>query len=91
MKRVLIGTLAAAVVIGVVAFLFRGSLMHTVANQLGDGMFLAADTDAFDPGLPVGARLPAIAVRYQGRTIHDLAEFMGGHGLVLYANRSVDW
>ena len=91
MKRVLIGTLAVMVTLGVVGYLFREPLMQAVADRLTADMFVDADTDAFDPGLPVGARLPEIAARHDGRTLHDLAEFTGEKGLVLFAVRSVDW
>lgn len=60
------------------------------AQNLGD-IFVPADTDAFDPGLPVGARLPQIRALYQGQEITDIDEFMGPKGAVLFANRSVDW
>lgn len=91
MKKVLIGTLAVVIALGVAGYLFRQPLMRAVADRLTTDMFVAADTDAFDPGLPVGARMPAIAARYDGRTVQDVSEFMGDNGLVLYANRSVDW
>ncbi len=91
MKKVLIGALAVVVTVGVAGILFRGPLMKEVADLLPADMFIDADTDAFDPGLPVGARMPAIAARYDGRTIQDVTEFMGANGVVLFANRSVDW
>lgn len=91
MKNVLLGTLAVLVTVGVAGYLFRQPLTQALADSLTADMFVEADTDAFDPGLPVGAALPEIAARYHGRTVNDLTEFMGGNGLVLFANRSVDW
>lgn len=91
MKKVLIGALAVVAALGVAGYLFREPLMKSVAGRLTDDMFVNGDTDAFDPGVPVGARLPRIAARYDGRTVEDLSEFMGANGLVLFAARSVDW
>ena len=54
-------------------------------------MFVAADTDAFDPGLTVGASFPAIKALYQGREIHDVGEFIRDKGMIFIANRSADW
>jgi len=91
MKKVLIGTLAVVATIGVLGFLFREPLMQAVADRLTADMFVDADTDAFDPGPPLGAPLPPIAARFDGRTVQDLAEFMGDNGVVLFAVRSVEW
>jgi peroxiredoxin len=54
-------------------------------------MFLSADTDAFDPGLPMGAEFPAIRALYQGEEISGIDAFMGEKGLAFFAVRSVDW
>jgi hypothetical protein len=60
------------------------------AQNVGD-IFVPEDTDAFDPGLPIGARFPQIRALYQGREITDIDQFMGEKGAVFFANRSVDW
>lgn len=91
MKKVLIGTLVVVVTLGVVGYLFREPLKQTIFDQLTADMFVDADTDTFDPGPPLGAPLPEIAARYEGRTVRDLAEFVGENGVVLFAVRSVDW
>lgn len=91
MKKVLIGTLVVVVTLGVAGYLFREPLINAIANRLTADMFVEADADTFDPGVPVGARLPEIAARYDGRTIHELGQFAGENGLVLFAARSVDW
>lgn len=63
-----------------------------VAGLLADGgMFVAEDPDAFSPGLPVGARFPAIRALYQGREIAGIDQFMGARGAVFVAVRSADW
>jgi hypothetical protein len=56
-----------------------------------DEIFLDADTDSFDPGLPIGAQFPRIRAIYQGREIDDIDEFFGDRGLAFFALRSVDW
>lgn len=60
------------------------------AQNVGD-IFVPADTDSFDPGLPIGAQFPAIRALYQGQEITDVSGFMGEKGAVFFANRSVDW
>lgn len=91
MKKVLLGLLAVLVVAGIAGYLFREPLMQTVMNSVTADMFVDADSDAFDPGLAVGAHMPLIAARYQGTTVNGLAQFMGENGVVLFAVRSVDW
>lgn len=56
-----------------------------------DDVFIAADTDDFDPGLPIGADFPPIRALYQGQVITDIDQFIRDKGAVFIANRSVDW
>ena len=56
-----------------------------------DNMFLDADTDSFDPGLPIGAQFPAIRAISEGREINGVEDFIEDKGLVVFAVRSVDW
>lgn len=91
MKRFLIGALVVVLAIGAVGFLFREPLLQAVFDRLTANMFVDADTDAYDPGPPLGDRLPPIAARFDGRTIRDLTEFTGENGVVLFAVRSVEW
>jgi len=91
MKKALTITLVVIAAIGVSAYLFRGPLLEAIGELLTADMFVAADDDAFDPGIPAGEPFPAIQARYQGRTVTSVAEFAGPSGLVFFANRSVDW
>lgn len=91
MKKFLIGTVVVVVIVGALGFLFREPLFQAVADRLTADMFVDADTDAFDPGPPLGAPLPVIAARHDGRVVQDLGEFMGEQGLVLFAVRSIEW
>jgi hypothetical protein len=72
-------------------YVFREPLMAAVAERMTADMFVQADTDAYDPGVATGASFPAIRALYDGKEVTDIAQFMGPNGLVLVANRSVDW
>ena len=62
-----------------------------LAQPNPDDIFVEQDTDAFDPGLPVGAQFPEIRALYQGREVTRIDEFLGERGLAFFALRSVDW
>jgi hypothetical protein len=67
-------------------------LLGPVLAQVGLGnIFVRSDTDAFDPGLPIGAQFPSIRALYRGKEITGIDQFMGEKGVVFFANRSVDW
>ena len=55
-----------------------------------DDVFIDADTDDFDPGLPIGADFPPIRALYQGEEINDIDQFIRDKGAVFIANRSAD-
>jgi len=71
--------------------LFGERISELAMAELTEDMFVTADTDAFDPGLPVGASLPKLRARYATREVAELDQFMGERGLLLFANRSVEW
>ena len=56
-----------------------------------DEMFIAEDTDGFDPGLAIGDRFPPIRALYEGEEISSIDGFMGERGAIFIANRSADW
>lgn len=88
------GLLISVVVVALAAlgvFAFREPIMGALVERLTSDMFVAADTDAFDPGVSVGSALPAIRARLDDREFTDIGAFMGERGAVLIANRSVDW
>lgn len=84
---------AAAIVLSLMAagLVFREPLFNAVASALTADMFVEADNDNFDPGLPVGASLPEVRVLYKGKEISALNSLSGSLGMVLVANRSADW
>lgn len=56
-----------------------------------DEMFIAEDTDGFDPGLAIGEQFPPIRALYEGEEITSIDPFMGERGAIFIANRSADW
>lgn len=71
--------------------LFGGKVVGLLADTVTSGMFVAEDPDAFSPGLPAGARFPAIRALYQGEEITGIDRLMGERGAVFVAVRSADW
>ena len=56
-----------------------------------DEMFIAEDTDGFDPSLAIGDQFPPIRALYEGEEISSIDGFMGERGAIFIANRSADW
>ena len=81
-------TLATAVAL---LYLFRAPLKEAAYAKVTEDMFVAADTDDFDPGPALGSRFPGLRATYQGRVITLVNEFAGRNGTVLVASRSFDW
>ena len=90
MKK-LAGVVIVLGVLGALVYAFRDPLLAADADRMTAHMFVARDTDDYDPGVPVGAMLPAIRARYQDHEITGLGDFMGKRGLAIFVNRSVDW
>jgi hypothetical protein len=91
MQRWLIGVAAGVGLIASGAYAFREPLLGAMFERVTADMFVAKDDDPYDPGLAIGAQLPALRARYAGHEITDVAAFMGANGLALFVNRSVDW
>jgi hypothetical protein len=91
MKKILLGLAVFIVVAGVGIYVFREPLMNQVAERVTADMFVPGDTDAYDPGVPVGESFPAILATRGGSEITSVAAFMGERGMIFIANRSVDW
>ena len=81
----------AVVVVGSGLFAFREPLLAAAMDKITAHMFVASDTDSYDPGLAVGQPFPAIRARYDDREITGIGEINGPRGMVIYVNRSVDW
>jgi hypothetical protein len=64
---------------------------RAVKQQLTSDMFVTNDRDAFDPGLPIGARFPSLSARLNVIPVSDISRLMGDKGMIFIAVRSVDW
>jgi hypothetical protein len=91
MKKFLLGLIGGVTVLAIVGYVFRGPLMESAKEKITKDMFISADADSFDVGIPVGATFPAINALYRGEVVSDMGEFIGDRGMVFIANRSADW
>lgn len=91
MKKILLILLAALLVAAALAYLWREPLKEAAYARLTQGMFVAQDTDDFDPGPALGSRFPGLRASYQGREVTLVEEFAGEKGTVFIASRSLDW
>lgn len=91
MKNALKVITIALIILIAVGYFFREPLKQWGFAQLTDDMFVAGDTDDFDPGPAVGSHFPGLQASYQGRSITLLDEFAGENGTVFIASRSFDW
>lgn len=91
MKKILIilGTIILAGL--VLGYLMREPLKDAAYARLTEDMFVAADTDSFDPGPALGSHFPGLRATYRGRQVNLLGEFAGDNGTVFIASRSLDW
>lgn len=72
-------------------FLFRAELWAAAQELITKDMYVSADTDNFDPGLPVGAKFPPVRAIHDGSKINNIEPLIGAKGMVFIANRSADW
>ena len=91
MKKDILALIGAVLLLLVSLFAFRGVIFEKYLEEITGKMFVAADRDDFDPGLPTGTLFPPIRASYRGREISDVSEFLGDRGMIFLANRSVDW
>jgi hypothetical protein len=54
-------------------------------------MYVSEVSDAFNPGVQIGAQFPAIKALYQGEEITGIDRFIRDRGAIFIAARSVDW
>jgi peroxiredoxin len=73
------------------AYLFREPLKEFAYAKLTQDMFVAADSDDFDPGPAVGSSFPGMNASYDGREVSLLTPFAGAKGTLFIASRSLDW
>ena len=66
-------------------------IKYWAEQQLTANMFVASDTDAFDPGLKVGERFPLLEARLNQTIVNSIDPLIADKGLIFIASRSVDW
>ena len=91
MKNILKISLIALLTAGACVYLFREPLKNALYARLTQDMFVAADTDSFDPGPALGSQFPGIRARYRGDELRLITPFAGSNGTVFIASRSLDW
>ena len=64
-KRYIALTIVAVAASGIYAF--HEPLMAAVIDRMTANMYVASDTDAYDPGVAVGQPMPAIRALLDGR------------------------
>ena len=91
MRKILRAVFLLLLVATALGYLLRQPLKEFTYSLLTQDMFVAGDTDAFDPGPALGSRFPGLRASYQGRDITLIEEFAGRNGTVFIASRSLDW
>lgn len=91
MKKILSIILSVLVLAAALAYFFREPLKEAAYARLTADMFVAEDSDDFDPGPALGSRFPGLRARWQGREVTLIEEFAGENGTVFIASRSLDW
>ena len=89
-KRFVTSSTTTAIVLAV-AILLLAPLLATAQTAKTKDMFVAADTDSYDKGLPIGSTFPSLKALYRGEVVTDLRPFIHDKGMVFIANRSADW
>ena len=91
MKKTFLTIACLFLVVAGAGYLFKGQLWEFIKQSVTADMFIAADTDNFDPGLAIGETFPDIRAIYQGRELTSVGEFVHDKGMVFITNRSADW
>ena len=91
MKKFVLSFFVLAIAVVAVGALFKEQLWEVAKQAITADMYVAADTDSFDPGISVGSSFPAIKALHDGREVYGAGEFVRDKGMVFIANRSADW
>ena len=91
MKKVLI--VLSLVVVGLVGlgFVFKAQFIELAKDAVTSDMFVASDTDDFNPGTKIGEKFPAISATFNDATVTSLTQFAGSRGTVFIVSRSLVW
>jgi hypothetical protein len=60
MRKFLVCAIVVLLVFAAGTFVFQKQIFHALEGYLTEGMFVAVDADAFDPGIAVGEQFPNI-------------------------------
>ena len=91
MKKVLIGFGLVVVVFVGLGFIFKTQFIEFAKEAVTSNMYVASDTDDFNPGVRIGESFPAISASYNGSDVTSLSQFAGSKGTVFVVSRSVVW
>jgi peroxiredoxin len=91
MKKLLIGFGIVAVVFVGLGFVFKAPLIELAKDAITTDMYVASDTDEFNPGIEVGQKFPAINATFNDANITSLDGFVGTKGTVFVVSRSLMW
>jgi peroxiredoxin len=91
MRKLLLAVVLLLLLATALGYLLRQPLKEFAYGLLTQDMFVARDTDDFDPGPALGSRFPGLRASYRGRDITLIEEFAGRNGTVFIASRSLDW
>ena len=91
MKKILIPLLSALIVAALAIYIFRAPLKEALFASITNDMFVAGDSDGFDPGPSVGSSFPGVRALHRGQEVSLLTAFAGSNGTALVASRSLDW
>jgi hypothetical protein len=90
-KRLALFGLGLTTVVSGLLWFAGEDIARAVKQQLTSDMFVLKDGDAFDPGLPIGTRFPALSARLDAMPVTDVSRLVGDKGMIFIAVRSVDW
>jgi peroxiredoxin len=91
MKKILIGFGVAVILLVGLGFIFKAQFIELAKDAITSDMFVASDTDDFNPGIKVGETFPAINATYNAAVVSDLEQFSGSNGTVFVVSRSLVW
>ena len=94
LKKILLSIAVLLIFVVILGFVFKEPLREVVYREVTKDMFVEADEDNFEPGVPgtqVGNNLPPVRVSFEGAELNSLAQFAGSRGLVVMFSRSVLW
>ena len=81
----------AIILIAASGYLYREEIASAAKAKITENMFVPADDDSYDPGIPIGTRFPPIRARHEGRVLRSIDPFIHDRGAIFIAVRSVDW